>query len=232
MNKEFDVYVTYAPEDRPRVGRLVEELEAVGLKVWWLDQPHNARESVDMLKHRLTGDRAHLVVWSKDAAASGRVQAEARVGSESGRLVAARFETVMPPRGTQANVYAELTDWNGGSSHRGIQKLHGGIYKLTGKGMQVSEPPPIPNYVPSPDSPVAHLSEAERDQRAWDITQRYNNQTYYEYYLEHYPNGRYAEEARQRLNKKRRNWRTVLGVVIGFMVLYFIVYWVIVLGSL
>ena len=133
--RAFDLYVSYAPEDYDKVRRIVEELEWIGLQVWFRDQPQASEDSVRLLQTALGQSRAHLVVWSKDSAASGRVQAEARTSAEQGRLIASRIDMVLPPRGTKAITYADLIDWEGGQDHRGMKKLLNAVYQLTGKGV-------------------------------------------------------------------------------------------------
>ena len=182
MEQAFDVYISYAREDLIRVRELAYFLEDNGLKVWWQSQPEDANESLRILEQHLTEGKAQIVVWSRDSCGSGRIQAEARLGSQKGRLIAVRFQNILPPNGTRALAYADLSDWQGGSGHRHIQKLFTTLNDLTGKGPRFEvTPPPIPEvpHVQAPPSAFDQLGEAEKDERAWQITKGYNNQTYY-----------------------------------------------------
>ena len=139
---EFDVYLSYAPEDKDKVHNLVSALEESGLKVWWQHHHLKPKEAIALLQRQLNDKRVQMVVWSKNSAGSGRVQAEARIGSNRGRLIATRIEEVLPPRDTAAILYADLSDWFGGNEHGGMRKMFGMIWKLIGKGINTTPPPP------------------------------------------------------------------------------------------
>ena len=220
METNYDIYVSYAFEDRDKVRTIVNELEWAGLRVWWQDQPVAGDESIRFLEGWLDESNVHLVVWSQNSAASGRVQAEARVGARKGRLVATRIEQVIPPRDTTAVVYADLGDWRGGQDHRGATKMFGGIWRLIGKGVKPpeNEPPPVP-FAPAPKSEVDGLSEDQKDERAWDIAIRHDTETYYKFYLERFPYGIHAQEARTKIEKKGQTGKILVAVAIGFGVL-------------
>ena len=160
---DFDVYLSYAPEDKAKVQDLVLTLESTGLKVWWEHHHLKPKEAIAMLQRQLNVSRVQMVVWSKNSAGSGRVQAEARVGADRGRLIATRIEQIVPPRDTAAVAYADLTDWSGGQEHRGIRKAFAMIWKLIGKGLEVADPPPIPRVITPPQAapaPTASVNEA------------------------------------------------------------------------
>jgi hypothetical protein len=211
-NESFDIYISYAPEDTERVRKIAEELEWAGLRVWFRDQPQNSADSVALIEQAIDSHRAHLVVWSQDSAASGRIQAEARASSAKGRLIASRIDQVLPPKGTKAVMYADLIDWQGGQDHRGFRKVLTAIHQLTGKG---PEPAPGDDGVNMEGNPDM-LNDAEKDERAWQITMSYNNKTYFEYYLKHFPQGKHVAEAREQLEKKKRTGKIILTCAIIF----------------
>lgn len=153
---EFDVYLSYAPEDKDKVHNLVSALEESGLKVWWQHHHLKPKEAIALLQRQLNDKRVQMVVWSKNSAGSGRVQAEARIGSNRGRLIATRIEEVLPPRDTAAILYADLSDWFGGNEHGGMRKMFGMIWKLIGKGINTTPPPPPLPAVSAPSTETAH----------------------------------------------------------------------------
>lgn len=218
---KYDVYLSYDAGDQAYAHRIADELEWVGVKVC-RDHPSTGPERDSTLKSILEQGGVQVVVWSKDGAASGRLQSEARIGAAQGRLIATRVESVLPPRGTDAHTYADLSDWRGGTEHRGMQKLLGAIHSLTGKGVAATlAPPPVPQ---GQASAFEQLSREEQDARAWQIACSYDNKTYYEHYLEHIPWGQHREEAMQRINRKKNRGKLILGIAVGFWLLYFIVY--------
>lgn len=225
--EQFDVYMSYAPEDEAQARRIAEELEWVGLKVWFRNQPQTSQESLQALRQHLNTTNCHVVVWSNNSAGSGRVQAEARAGSSLKRLIATRIhKDTLPPPSTEAVVYADLSDWTSGTDHRGMKKLLKGIWDLTGKGVQptLSEesfPPPsspLANMGSSTASQEENLTPEQKDERAWQTCLAYNNRTYYEHYLRYFPQGRYVHEARERIAKKRRT-----GVIIAACAIVYVV---------
>lgn len=211
-NESFDIYISYAPEDIDRVRKIAEELEWAGLQVWYRDQPQNSADSVALIEQAIDNTRAHLVVWSQDSAASGRIQAEARASSAKGRLIASRIDQVLPPKGTKAVMYADLIDWQGGQDHRGFRKVLIAVRQLTGKGPELATGDDGANMEGNPDM----LNDTEKDERAWQITMSYNNKTYFEYYLKHFPQGRHVQEAREQLEKKKRTGKIILTCAIIF----------------
>ncbi|HHG85088.1 MAG TPA: toll/interleukin-1 receptor domain-containing protein [Bacteroidetes bacterium] len=216
-DNDYDIYVSYAPEDMDRVRKIVEELEWAGLKVWFRNQPASSKESIDLLQQQMDASRVHLVIWSHNSAASGRVQAEARVGSLKGRLIAARLDVVIPPRGTEAVAYSDLSTWQGGQEHRQMKKLLHGIHRLIGKGV-APEAMAQESFSDVQGSELDMLSAAEKDERAWEIASSYNNKTYFQHYLDYFPNGKYTEQAKESLAKKKRNGRIVLTCAIIWVV--------------
>jgi hypothetical protein len=222
---QFDVYISYASEDEAQVRRIVEELEWVGLKVWFRDQPTTSQESLLTLRQQLNNANCQVVVWSNNSAGSGRVQAEARTGSSLKRLVAARIhKDTLPPPGTDAVAYADLSDWNGGTDHRGMKKLLKAIWDLTGKGVKpvieesISTGPAFPQVPNSPPVNEENLSPEQKDERAWQTCLAYNNRTYYDHYLRYFPTGKYAQEARDRIAKKKRTTTIIATCAIVYVV--------------
>ncbi|HEX2900368.1 MAG TPA: toll/interleukin-1 receptor domain-containing protein, partial [Bacteroidia bacterium] len=223
---QFDVYLSYAPEDEAQVRRIAEELEWVGLKVWFRDQPSTSQESLMTLRSRINNSNCHVVVWSNNSAGSGRIQAEARAGSGLRRLIATRIhKDTLPPPGTDALAYADLSDWNGGTDHKGMRKLLKGIWDLTGKGLQppaaeesFGNGPGASTQTSTFGAQEENLTPEQKDERAWQTCLAYNNRTYYEHYLRYFPNGRYAQEATERIAKKKRTGTIIATCAIIYVV--------------
>jgi hypothetical protein len=223
---QYDIYMSYAPEDQDRARKIMEELEWTGLRVWFYEQPTSPAESQAALRSFLGPNTCHIVIWSDNSAGSGRMQAEARTGSAMRRLIAVRIDNkIIPPRGTEATTYADMTDWQGGQEHRGMKKLLGGIWNLIQKGVQpaVEE---LPGPVQIPVNPIGNtggvredeLTPEQKDERAWQACLAYNTKTYYENYLRYFPTGRHVSEAKERIAKKRRTTNTIIACAIIYVV--------------
>lgn len=227
--QHYDVHLTFDVSDRAYAQRLAEEFEQVGLCVWQECESLN-QECLEYLMTHLGIGLVQVVIWSKDSTASGRIQAEARIGSQKGQLIAARIEKVLPPRDTEAFAYVDLCDWRGGSEHPGLRKLLGAIHDLTGKGRRLDQaPPPVPASG-QPALAFGSLSREEQDEHAWQVACSHDNKTYYQHYLNRIPWGQYREEAESRIAKKRNLVRIIWGCAIGFWALYLVVYVLLVLA--
>jgi hypothetical protein len=222
---QFDVYISFAPEDSENARRVAEELEWLGIKVWYRDQPATSQESLQMLRGNLSQNRCQIVVWSQHSAASGRIQSEARAGSGLRKLIAVRFDDTIPPRDTTAEVYADLAGWTGGTDHKGMKKLTGAIWKLTGKGVQPEqvEGAAAPESTQTNFGGASPLNDDEKDERAWQTCLAYNTRTYYENYLRYFPTGRHVADAREKIAKKRRTGTIIATCAIIYIVVQIIV---------
>ncbi len=222
----FDIYISYAPDDEDRVRLIVQELEWAGLKVWFRNQPNSFQEVQAMLRQRMNASACHVVVWTKNSAASGRIQNEGREGSLLRRMIAVRLDAgLIPPKGTETSFYADLADWTGGTEHRGMKKLLGGIWSLIGKGQQPDQVESQPDGAPRSNSefgtPASDepLTPEQKDEKAWQTCLTYNNRTYFEHYLRFFPNGRHAAEAREKIDKKKRTTAIVVTCAIVYIIL-------------
>jgi|GEM_PF-4483031 len=246
---EFDVFLSYAPEDRERIQPLVKALEKGGIQVWWEHHNLKAEQSIAVLERQLSVDRVQLVVWSKDSAGSGRVQAEARIGSLRGRLLATRLEKIIPPRETVAAAYADLSTWSGEENHPGLQQAFDAINQMTGKG---PEPQPIPappsetRPQPANPPPQAQISQAppvaveappipavnSREDEVWKAAVNSKLVRRYESYLKQFPDGKHKNEAEAFLEKEQQTNRKLVKIIGGILGAILLTYIIIVLSSM
>jgi hypothetical protein len=92
-----EVFVSYASQDRDRVGSLVREIEAAGCSVWW-DREIGAGAAFDReIEKAIDEARCIVVVWTKDSVESEWVRTEANEGLQRGNLVPVAIEHVRPP---------------------------------------------------------------------------------------------------------------------------------------
>ncbi len=227
---EFDVFLSYAPEDKEVVLRLASEMEDSGLRVWWQHHHLKPKESIALLQRQITEKRVIMVLWSKNSAGSGRVQAEARVGAHRSRLIATRIGQVLPPRDTAAVLYADLSDWIRGKEHGAMQKVFAAIWRLIGKGDNINTtPPPIPNLSTRTDTksdpngrdaPLPNHEELEKE--IWQKAYENNSRSGYKGYLKQYPEGTFAEEAKDKIAQKKSSNRLIIWALIGFLAIYLI----------
>jgi hypothetical protein len=96
-----DVFVSYKAEDRPRVERLVEALEAEGLSVWWDAHVGGGEAWREQIAEQLEAAPCVIVVWSKRSTGpEGRfVRDEASRAARRGTYLPVTIDDVDPPLG-------------------------------------------------------------------------------------------------------------------------------------
>lgn len=91
------VFISYARSAEADVRLIVEWLEDAGYSVWWDRQLLANRPFSDVIQEKLDAADVVLVLWSKDAAASEWVRAEADTARRSKKLVQASIDGTSPP---------------------------------------------------------------------------------------------------------------------------------------
>ncbi len=139
------VFVSYKREDEPRVGRLVQALEKVGLDVWWdRGVPGGASWRAD-IQDALTGAKCVVVAWTlgSTSAAGDFVRDEARQAKERGILVPVALERgVRPPLGFGEVQTIDLSHWRGDLNDLCFRDLVAAVQaKLEGKAAPPAKGP-------------------------------------------------------------------------------------------
>jgi TIR domain len=127
-----DVFISYAGEDRDRVGPLAHALEAQGWSVWW-DRHIVAGQTFDqVIERELTSAKSIVTLWSTSSVASEWVRNEAGVAAERGVLVPALIDRVALPLEFRRKQTVDLVGWDGSTTHEGFQALCRGIASAHG----------------------------------------------------------------------------------------------------
>lgn len=127
-----DVFVSYASEDREQAESLAKVLATTGWSVWW-DRKIVAGQPYDRaIERELETAGSVVVLWSRYSVASEWVNNEATVGLQRGVLVPVMIDRVKPPLEFRRRQAAELLDWHGEASHRGLQTLCEGVTAALG----------------------------------------------------------------------------------------------------
>ncbi len=131
-----DVFISYAREDRDRASKLATALTGMGWSVWWDRKIITGQAFDEAIEHELETAKSVVVLWSSHSVASEWVKNEAAVASERGVLVPAMIENVKLPLEFRRKQTADLTGWNGDSSHSGFQALCEGVASVLGTLLQ------------------------------------------------------------------------------------------------
>src|SRR3954454_15763992 len=79
----FDIFISYAREDRACAERVAEALAGCGWRVWWGRDIDVGADFSALIESRLQSCRAVIVLWSEHSVRSGFVK------DEAGRALAA-----------------------------------------------------------------------------------------------------------------------------------------------
>lgn len=137
-----DVFISYARSDETVARRVAKALQSAGLEVWWdADLPAHRAYS-DVIERNLEGAEAVVVLWSKAAAASQWVRAEADFARNRGKLVQAQLDGTMPPMPFNQIQCADLKGWRGSRTHAGWAKVEASVQALA-SGEERAAPTPV-----------------------------------------------------------------------------------------
>ena len=139
-----DVFVSYKAEDRPRVARLVEALEAEGVPVWWDARIGAGDEWRDAILRELESARCVIVVWSKRSIGPDGhfVRDEATRALRRHVYLPVLIDRVDPPLGFGETQAIDLSGWSGDRSNKRFRSALSAI--RTRLGLPDSAPGPTP----------------------------------------------------------------------------------------
>ncbi len=108
-----EVFISYARSTEAQADSIARALSALGYGVWRDNELPAHRPYADVIDERLRAAKAVLVVWSRDAAASQWVRAEADVARLEGKLVQVALDRTIPPLPFNQIHCADLSGWSG-----------------------------------------------------------------------------------------------------------------------
>ena len=105
-----DIFVSYATEDRERVGPLVEVLEGEGWSIFWDREIPPGRSWDDVIQETLDEAQCVVAVWTRHSVESRWVKIEAMEGLERGILVPVVLDDAEIPIAFRRTQAADLRD--------------------------------------------------------------------------------------------------------------------------
>ena len=154
-----DVFRSYSGADPAQVALLAEAIEREGYSVWWDKELPPHLNYGDVITEKISQAKAAVVVWSRDAAKSEWVRAEADMARNQKKLVQTALDNVMPPLPFNQIQYAEIGDWQGEPDHSGWRKVKASLADLCGARAASATPM-------SPQTAAAWKGEPERERAA------------------------------------------------------------------
>ena len=122
-----DVFISYARNDEAVARRVAKALQSAGRDVWWdADLPAHRAYSEE-IERNLEAAKVVVVLWSKTAAKSQWVRAEADFARNAGKLVQATVDGALPPMPFNQVQCADLKGWRGAPKQHGWVKLKASV---------------------------------------------------------------------------------------------------------
>jgi hypothetical protein len=118
-----DIFISYARADKNKAELLATAFARKGWSVWWDREIPPGKSFDETIEHELNAARCVIVLWSKDSVSSRWVKTEAAEAAERGILVPALIEQVKIPLEFKRIEAADLSDWQGDSSHNEFDQL-------------------------------------------------------------------------------------------------------------
>jgi hypothetical protein len=147
-----DVFISYSRENQAPVRALAEAVKREGYCVWWDDELPPHRSYGDVITEQIGAAKAAIVVWSRGAAASEWVRAEADVARNQKKLIQTSLDGHMPPMPFNQIQFANIGDWKGEADHPGWRKVQESLAALCGSPALAypmpATPPPAPPAPP------------------------------------------------------------------------------------
>jgi hypothetical protein len=138
-----DLFISYARSNRDAVRRLADAVSALGYIVWWDEELPAHLSYGEVITAKIGEAKATLVVWSREAAASEWVRAEADMARNQKKLIQTAIDDCTPPLPFNQIQYAGLGDWTGDADHPGWRKVRASLAALCGPAPAEAGPAPI-----------------------------------------------------------------------------------------
>ena len=157
------IFISYARSTAERAEKIASALTSLGYEVWSEDKLPAHRAYSDVINERLRDAKAVLVVWSKDAAASQWVRAEADLARQAGKLIQVGIDATLPPMPFNQIHCVDLSAWSGDAEASEWGTVLASLAELTG-GAAASNPAPSADGTPPPvtASTIRQLEPGER----------------------------------------------------------------------
>jgi serine/threonine-protein kinase len=127
-----DVFISYKAEDRRRVHKFVDALQADGFTVWWDAQLAGGAAWRRSIEEQLDAARCVIVIWSTTSVgpAGAFVHDEASRAMERQVYLPVKIDKVRPPLGFGERQALDLTGWRGNRTDARYRELLDAIRKM------------------------------------------------------------------------------------------------------
>jgi hypothetical protein len=123
MSDSYDIFVSYAHEDKEWVRQIVDQLQGRGWSVFWDDRILAGTRWDMVIDENLKRSRCVIVVWSEHSIVSEWVASEASYAREHEKIVPVKINAVDVPREFTRRQAIDLVNWNNDYSHHEYKKF-------------------------------------------------------------------------------------------------------------
>ncbi len=187
-----DVFLSYSRADREKAQQIALALEAEAIPVWW-DKVLRAGQTYDeVTEAELREAKVVVVLWSQVSVKSKWVRTEATLGERTSTVIPAMIEEAERPIMFELTQTADLIGWNGDTTDERWRAFVGDIQLA----IEHSEPaaPAASERATGQES-----GDATIETTFWTSIKDGSDPADFEAYLKRYPEGHYADLARNRL---------------------------------
>ncbi len=190
------IFLSYSRADRPKAQVIAEALVAEGLTVWW-DKVLRAGQTYDEVTEGMLREAdVVIVLWSQTSVKSKWVRAEATLGERSSVLIPAMIEDAERPIMFELTQSADLIGWEGDRADPRWREFVADVRRV----MPADEAPAAPVVFAAPSAPApSPAPDTTMELTFWTSIKDDDDAADFEAYLKRYPNGHYADLARNRL---------------------------------
>ena len=121
--RPWDVFISYAHENRPKAEALARALEHRRLRAWWDPDLRAGDQWARVIEDAVEAAPCVIVLWSAEAVESRWVNAEARVGLDRDKLVPVCLDAAEPPLVFREIQWRSFAGWDGEGEPPGIEEL-------------------------------------------------------------------------------------------------------------
>ena len=118
-----DIFISYARDDRDRVGVIADGLKAEGFSVWWDPNILPGATYDDVIEEELDRAKCAIVAWSPNSRTSKFVRAEAGEASDRDVLIPVILEDVKIPLAFRRIQAEPMMDWQGDRQAESWQRI-------------------------------------------------------------------------------------------------------------
>ena len=218
------VFISYSRSEKQTASLLAQRLTDAGYDVWWDAEILGGTRFEDEINQALREAPVAVILWSRSAAASDWVRAEAEIARHLKSALPVIIDDVdiaaLPILYQQIHII-ELRNWDGNAQAPGYQQ----VLKTLKERLDPAEPgeaavAPRKPLKPAQPASVPTLTESD----AWTELMQIKDATADDYrdFLHAYPNGQFAGVAQMRLKRLERRsgrfWRLIAGGVAAIVV--------------